>query len=338
MIQEEDKNLQKAMTFAEMRELYKTAPKPDFLYRGIKTGSFGMIFGPAKSGKSIFCENLAMHFAAGRKDYLGSELSGSPKKTLFISLEEYWTERLNRNLNQIKSYTDDEQGLLHENYLYQSISFPSHITNNDQWNDIGELIKSSKAELVIIDSVTRLNTGKLEDGANAQTITKTLRDITHETGVTLICIHHTHKLRNQALTLDCMKGSSTFAQEVDFAIGIARTSKGHRYFKDIAYRYAQDDDLTAHEFEISSDCYINKIGECDEDDILARTDGRTTNSKQKVLDHFKCMPNKQIPLKELAATIEKEHGLGVRSTKKYAMDLHREGQLNNEKGVYSLKR
>lgn len=337
MIKVEKKNLQKAMTFAEMKELYKTAPKPDFLYRGIKTGSFGMIFGPAKSGKSIFCENLAMHFAAGRKDYLGSELNGTPQKTLFISLEEFWTERLNRNLNQVKSYTDDEQSLLDENYLYQSISFPSHITNNEQWNDIGELIKSSKAELVIIDSITRLNTGKLEDGANAQTITKSLRDITHETGVTLICIHHTHKLRNQPLTMDCMKGSSTFAQEVDFAIGIARTSKGHRYFKDIAYRYAQDDDLTAHEFEISNDCYIEKIGECDEEDLLNRTDGRATDSKQKILDHFKSMPNTQIPLKDLVVRIEEELGLGERSTKKYAMELFKEGILDNNKGVYKLK-
>lgn len=89
MIKEEDKNLQKAMTFAEMKELYKTAPKPDYLFRGIKVGSFGMIYGPAKSGKSIFCENLAMHFACGRNNYLGSKLKGTSKKTLFISLEEF---------------------------------------------------------------------------------------------------------------------------------------------------------------------------------------------------------------------------------------------------------
>ncbi|WP_231717760.1 AAA family ATPase [Nonlabens sp. YIK11] len=77
------------MSFAEMQEALKTMPKPEFLFRGIKEKSFGIIFGPAKSGKSIFSENLAMSIAVGRKSFLNSKLSGIPKKTLFIGLEEF---------------------------------------------------------------------------------------------------------------------------------------------------------------------------------------------------------------------------------------------------------
>lgn len=192
--------------------------------------------------------------------------------------------------------------------------------------------------MVIIDSVTRLNTAKLEDGKNAQDITKNLREITHKTGVTLICIHHTHKLRNQPITLDCLKGSSTFAQEVDFAIGIARTTRGHRYFKDIAYRYAQDDDITAHEFEISENCNIEKIGECDEDDILARTDRRTTDSKQKIMEYFESIPEEKIQLKEFMPDLISHVGLKERAIKTHLSNLSDDGYLNNEKGRYSINR
>jgi KaiC/GvpD/RAD55 family RecA-like ATPase len=88
-MKDENTNLLKARTFAEMREALKTMPKPKYLYRGITEKSFGLIFGPAKSGKSIFCENLAMSIAVGRDNFLGTKLDGKPKKTLFIGLEEF---------------------------------------------------------------------------------------------------------------------------------------------------------------------------------------------------------------------------------------------------------
>lgn len=192
--------------------------------------------------------------------------------------------------------------------------------------------------MVIIDSITRLNTKKLEDSSNAEYITRNLRSIAYQTKVTLICIHHTHKLRDSNLVMDSIKGSSTFAQEADFAIGIARSSKGHRYFKDILSRYAGIDDQIAHEFEIDSSQIINKIGESDEDELLSRTDGRKSNTKDQILEYFKSNPEKAVPIKELVSHVENHLGHKERTTKDYATKLYRDGLLTNEKGVYKLKK
>lgn len=336
-MKDENTNLLKARTFAEMREALKTMPKPKYLYRGITEKSFGLIFGPAKSGKSIFCENLAMSIAVGRDNFLGTKLDGKPKKTLFIGLEEFWTARVQRNVEQYKSLSQEEMALYDINYLYQEINFPTHIITEKHWSNIQEIIINSKAEVVIIDSITRLNTKKLEDSSNAEKITKKLRGIAYDLGVTLICIHHTHKLRDCNITMDSIKGSGTFAQESDFAIGVSRSSRGHRYFKDIMYRYAQDDDQTAHEFEIDATCIIEKTGECEEDELLNRTDGRRSKSKQNMVDYFESKPEDKFPITDLVVDFKNIFKLKERSVKKYATELFKEGIITNDKGVYQWK-
>ncbi|KQC32508.1 hypothetical protein AAU57_03535 [Nonlabens sp. YIK11] len=202
---------------------------------------------------------------------------------------------------------------------------------------IKELIVESEAEVVVIDSITRLNTKKLEDSSNAEYITRNLRSITYETGVTLICIHHTHKMRDSNLTMDSIKGSSTFAQEIDFAIGIARSSKGHRYFKDVVSRYASVEDQLSNEFEIDSNKIINQIGTCDEDDLLSRTDGRKSDREREMTKFFRDNKSKSYPLKHLVIIFIKQFGWSPRSVKDYAMRLYKEGILENDNGVYRWK-
>ena len=49
--------------------------------------SFGLVFGPSKSGKTIFCENLAMSIAMGKTDFFGYKLDGIPKKEYWIQMQ-----------------------------------------------------------------------------------------------------------------------------------------------------------------------------------------------------------------------------------------------------------
>ena len=66
--------------FSHAREMYRVMPPKQMLWSGVKEKSFGLVFGPSKSGKTIFSENLAISIAIGRKDYLGYSLEGIPKK------------------------------------------------------------------------------------------------------------------------------------------------------------------------------------------------------------------------------------------------------------------
>ena len=78
-----EKNIE-PLTFEEMAVQYSKRPRPTFLWSGIKEKSFGLVFGPSKSGKTIFCENLAMKISTGATNFLNERLDGIPKRVLFI--------------------------------------------------------------------------------------------------------------------------------------------------------------------------------------------------------------------------------------------------------------
>ncbi|MCB0748132.1 MAG: AAA family ATPase [Ignavibacteriae bacterium] len=275
------------MTLNEVIKMHKEKPKAKYLWNGIKEKTFGFIFGPSKGGKTIVCENLAMNLAIGKNDFLGYELDGIPKKVLFVGLEEFWEQRAERNEKQFMSFSDEEQIILGENYVYQGLDFSRKVTSKKEWEDLSDLIKVSKAEVVFIDSITRMNHGNLEESKTAEEIVQKLRDICYDSKITLICIHHTPKLgETQELSLNCIKGSSTFSQEIDFAIGINRTVKNHRYMKNVAFRYAPDDDEFVKEFEIDEDLIVEVLDEVEETEILNRVDRRRKNERRGYIVSF----------------------------------------------------
>lgn len=278
--------IKEAMTFAVMLQGFKKQKPLKFLVRGIKIGSFGIVFGPSKSGKTIYCEILALCIAVGKKIFLGDKLDIKAQKVLFLGLEEYWANRVGRNYKQYQILSDVEKELYDKNFLYQPIDFLRFIKNEKQWKELENLIQKSGAKFVFIDSITRMNHGNLEDSRVAQEITQRLRDICYGLKITLVCIHHTPKMYGKPLTMDSIKGSSVFSQETDFAIGINRANK-RRYQKDIFFRYTSDDTEYVKEFSIDENVSLNYLGESFEYDILKGEDGRKESSnKDNVKDFF----------------------------------------------------
>jgi archaellum biogenesis ATPase FlaH len=326
-------------TFKSIREKYKRRPKKEFLWNGIKEKSFGLFFGPAKSGKTIVCENLAMNIAAGEKDFLGYNLSGKPKKVLFVGLEEFWEDRVERNIKQIDSFSEEKKNLIEENYLYQNIDFIRKIVEDKDWSILSELIIDSKAEVVFIDSITRMNHGKLEDSKTAEEIMQRLRNICYDIGVTLVCIHHCPKLNGKGIFMDSIKGSSTFSAESDFAIGINRTNKNFRYFKNVFFRYASDADDLGKEFEITEDVTVKYLKETDEDEILNRSDRRRTDDKrEKLVSYFAKNPDTTFTKAELMPVLKVKL-----EVKERMVENHLSNALKNNlifsptKGCYKFK-
>ena len=315
--------------FSLAREMNSEMPPIKMLWNGVKEKSFGLIFGPAKSGKTIFCENLAISIAIGRDSYFDYALDEIPKKVLFIGLEETFQSRINRNLLQFGSLSEDEQLLMDENYMVQEIDFPKFIINNENWNSLAELISDSGADVVFIDSITRMNHGKLEDGKTAEEIMSKLRNISQELDITLFAIHHTPKLNGNPITMDSIKGSSVFAQESDFAVGISRTERKHRYMKNIFFRYANDDDEFVKEFVISNDVWLNVSEEVDEDEILQRNDRRRAEDKRDVIiKFFDSNPNVTYNYKEAVDALKSKTGLQDRMVKGYLSELSTLGKIN----------
>jgi len=324
------------LSFSQIRELYKVTPPKKMLWSGIKEKSFGLVFGPSKSGKTIFCENLAISIAVGRDSYFDYSLDGIPKKVLFIGLEEFWDNRAERNIKQFETLTEEEQLLMDENYCFQPIDYTKFIITEENWNTLSETIGKSGAEVVFIDSITRLTLEKLEDGKVAGKIMSNLRTISQDLNVTIFAIHHTPKLHGSPIVMDSIKGSAVFAQESDFAIGINRTEKSHRYMKNVIFRYAPHDDEFVKEFKINDNAWLELADEVEEDEILLRTDRRRAEDKRDLVrDFFDANPNISYSYMEAIENLKPKIGLQDRQIKTYLSELSKANKIDgSEKGYY----
>lgn len=262
-------------TLGEMIERYEKEPEPQYIWRGIQEGTFGFIFGPSKSGKTTVCECLAMAIVSGQQTFLGTPLKLKDKKVLMISLEEFWYNRTQRNNEQVSHYnpnrTEKPQWLA--NFMVVTPEFPREAGSAENWNILTDTIRQSEAKVVIIDSLTRLYDGAIEESRIAKPVCMKLRKLKDELKITLIIIHHTLKIGEKAITLDSLAGSRVIAQEADFLIGVNRVLNEDRYVKDVAYRYAQEAD-EAVLFDINDKRVVEVKGTSPEFKIFMEEDGR----------------------------------------------------------------
>jgi RecA-family ATPase len=199
-------------------------PAQKMIYSGIRDNSTGFIFGPSKSGKTTFCENLGMCIAAGIDNYLGRPIQAENRKVLFISLEEFCGGRTERNRKQIKKITEsigNDEWI--NNYIVADCAIPRYITSNEDWDIIRKQIEKHKPGIVFLDSLSRMHgNDPIEDSTVAIKLMKRLRELSNDLQVTIAVIHHTPKLAtNSPLNIFAMAGSRVLAQDADFIIGMA---------------------------------------------------------------------------------------------------------------------
>lgn len=319
----------------------KKEPPIPFIWSGIKKGSFGFIFGPSKSGKTIFAENLAMSLAANLDTFLGMPITKDNYKVLFISLEEYWQNRTERNSIQTDLLNNKlGSNTWLENYLVIDEQVPRLIATDEDWEKLENMIIESKANVVIIDSLSRLYQGVIEDSSVAKKVSLKLRELTDKLKITLIVIHHTPKQNGKAITQDSLAGSRILAQEADFIIGINRSCDNKRYMKEISFRYKQEQQDVVTLFEIGNNQWIIERGQLPESEILKENDRRidTTNLDQVynfMLEKTSSLTIKEVHIKDLFAALV---DTAIMSKQTLYSSLKRLGEnkkiKNDRRGVY----
>jgi hypothetical protein len=253
-------------------ELQDSMPPVKSVWGGVKAVSFGYIFGPPKSGKTIACENLGFNIASGVGSFLGTAIDVEPQKVLFLSLEEHWRLRTKRNKMQVDALKRRIQIPFEGNYLTSNDEFPRYLLSGNEWKILEDTIIQSGCKIVFIDSLTRMIKGQIEDSQTASDVSKKLRDMAYRLGVCMIIIHHTRKQNGLPISIDSLAGSRVLAQEADFMIGINKAPDGTRYMKEVAFRYQQENNDFVQSFRIDKDCWIERVAEVNEHAILTSTD------------------------------------------------------------------
>jgi hypothetical protein len=220
--------------------------------------------------------------------------------------------------------------------MYQSVDFPRQIKASQEWDKLKSLITNSNAEIVFIDSITRLNSGKLEESKDAEKLIQNLRNLSQDLGVTIICIHHTPKLYDREITLDSIKGSSVFAQETDFAIAIGRTSKNRRYLKNVFYRYASDNFDVVTEIDMDENSWFYSIQEIEESQIIMGVNKVKNSSIKNSIVNYMNDSSKTYNSGDIINYVINETGLQKRQVHTYLSKLVSQNEIKNlKKGVYT---
>ena len=265
----------------------QSEPPTEFIWSGIKKQSFGFVFGPSKSGKTTFAENLAMCLAAQLPEYFGKPITPADYNVLFISLEEFWKSRTDRNTKQVERMNNltSDTGWIKKYHVVTEL-VPRQIASDADWKEIEKMIVESKANVVFIDSLTRLYEGGIEESSLAKKVAMRLLDLKTKLNITLIVIHHTTKALGKALTQDSMAGSRILAQEADFLLGISKSLASKRYFKEVVFRYCPEQSDTVSMFEIDNCQWLVKVAELPESALLKDTDGREDDTNPEMIYNF----------------------------------------------------
>lgn len=285
-----DKN--NPMSIKSMVDKHKNDPELKFVWGEIPLGSKGLIAGVAKTGKTTFAENLAISIAVGRDEFFGEKLLGHPKKVLFVNLEESSRIKSIRITKQLKELSPKENILVESNYLTNPDGFPEFMMSLGDWEKLEDLISKSDAEVIIIDSLSHLLMGKIENSTDCLNFVKKFRRYVMTTNKTVIVIHHNVKSNNKPLDQENIAGSRIISQEFEYAIGFANipNRNGGKYCISVYNKFVNVDNNLAKLYEIDEDLWFEKIGEENVYDLYKENfnDARFNDSNgKKILSLFK---------------------------------------------------
>lgn len=275
-------------SFGELYKRNRGKSTPKQYWGGIINKSVGFVYGAAKSGKTIICENLAFAIVCGKESFLDVPIGISKPKVLYISMEEDTNVRMIiRGRNQIRAFSSEERKLIKQNLSYSDEGFVRSISNKDHWKFLEDEIRAFKSNLIFIDSTNRF-VYDIEQKMDANKMMQKFRRLASKYDCAIVLIHHAIKSQtNQALSLDKMSGSSALSRDADYFIGVNHLSNGTRYLKFVDGRYYQSSDK-CKVISINDNYLIDLDGEEYESNLLKSTDERyKSNNTTKVLDFIK---------------------------------------------------
>lgn len=278
----------KRSSFGDLIKRNRGKKVPNRYWGGIINKSVGIIYGSAKSGKTILCENLAFAIVSGRSSFLGLPIGIPKAKVLYISMEEDTDMRMiQRGKKQIRGFSSVEKKLIRRNLSYSNENFIRSVNNNKHWELLETEIEVFKSNLIIIDSTNRFNFD-IEQKLDANNMMQKFRSLAVKYDCAIVLIHHAIKSQtNQSLSLDKMSGSSALQRDADYFIGVNHLTNGTRYIRFVDGRYYQSSDK-CKVISIQDNYLIELVDEDYEFNLLKSIDERyKSDNTQLIIDFIK---------------------------------------------------
>jgi archaellum biogenesis ATPase FlaH len=310
----------------------KDIPPIPLIWSGIKEGSLGFIFGLAKTGKSTLCECLAFSISSGLDNFMGMPIISKDTKVLYISMEEIWQLRTERNRLQEQYLFKKYHKKLDNNFITNTEKYPRYILNDSDLKFIEGQINKHEPNIVFIDSLTHLIIDKVEDSSRTSRMMSKLRTLCDNTGATFIIIHHTIKMKDKHISLVDMAGSRVLAQEADFLIGVNQAPNGQRYLKEVSFRHKSQMEKVIP-FDINEFRWIISGEPIFESDLFSAGDGRKDDTnKLAILDFIKTIEG-QVSISDIKEQFNSE--MSKKTIHNNLNKLLTEDKIEKvEKGIY----
>jgi archaellum biogenesis ATPase FlaH len=161
-------------------------PDLEWIIEGlIPRGSFSMLFGREKAGKSLLANDMGLCVALD-EPFLDRAVRSGP--VVFVSAEEHIREVRSRMRKRVGARSDVAVYLLqvdgtHDGYVMR-------IDQGQGVQDIVDVIAEYEPALMIFDVLRELHSGKENEVDDMAPILQPIRSIAHETNTAIVMVHH----------------------------------------------------------------------------------------------------------------------------------------------------
>lgn len=224
------------------RHLLDTTPPPQrYVVEGlIPEPVTAAIVAPGSTGKSFWLMQLAACVCSG-VPFMGQAIP-NPGAVLMLGAEDDRDEMSRRLHSIVHEYRFagcalDEKAIGERFYAVSRVGESNLLTymdgrnivrmdgRNERPDNIGEIVKAAKAipdlRLIILDPISRFRAGDENDNEAATRFVEALEQIRKETGVTVLCAHHSRK-GSDGKDADSIRGASALVDAFRFAATLAK--------------------------------------------------------------------------------------------------------------------
>lgn len=206
--------------------------RDDWTIRGLLTkNGIGLFTGRPGTGKTQLVMQLAADLATGKKSFLDYDLSGEPKKVLFLSLEMSAYQLQHFTTHLASNYPDPN---LDKNLMIYGRGEPVYLNQENGQRLVDSWLDEYKPDVVIVDSLSQATTDLSSDDEMSKLFAflKALRRY-HSFG--MVFVHHHRKKANdaqsrkQANSQSDIYGSYQIAATIDFALDLEDRNDEYGY-------------------------------------------------------------------------------------------------------------